>query len=52
MMKKVAIHARKRFIEAQYAGPTTIDENDECWLDLFLTELSESSGLDFDLFDF
>jgi hypothetical protein len=41
--EKEGIRARKRFIEAQEACPTTIDENDERWTDLVLTELSESS---------
>ncbi|KAM0823783.1 hypothetical protein ACQ4PT_070637 [Festuca glaucescens] len=49
---KEAIRARKRFIEAQEVGPTTIDENDERWADLVLTEPSESSGSNFDFSDF
>jgi hypothetical protein len=49
---KEGIRVRKRFIEAQEAGPTTIDEKDESWADLFLTGLSKSSGSDFDFSDF
>ncbi|XP_071676640.1 uncharacterized protein [Lolium perenne] len=46
------IHARKRFIKAQEAGQTTIDEKDERWADLVLTKLSESTGTDYEFSDF
>jgi hypothetical protein len=42
--EKEAIRARKPFIEAWEAGPTTIGRNNERWADLVLTEPSESSG--------
>jgi hypothetical protein len=40
------------FIEAPEAGLMIIDETDECWADLVLTEPSESSGSDFDFSNF
>jgi hypothetical protein len=52
MAETEGIRARKRFIEAQEAGPMTIDENDGHWADLVLTEPLQSSGSDFDFSDF
>jgi hypothetical protein len=50
--EKEAIRARKPFIEAWEAGPTTIGRNNERWADLVLTEPSELSGSDFEFFNF
>jgi hypothetical protein len=46
--EKDDMRARKRFIEVQEAGPSTIDDNDERWMDMFLSEPLESSELDYD----
>jgi hypothetical protein len=49
--EKDAIHARKRWIEAQYAGQHAIDDDDDRWADLVLTEPPDSPGSDFDFSD-
>jgi hypothetical protein len=50
-VEKDAIHTRKRWIEAQYAGQHAIDDDDDRWADLVLTEPPDSPGSDFDFSD-
>jgi hypothetical protein len=50
--KKEGIRVRKRFVEAREASPKTIDEKDEHWADLVLTDPLESSGSDFNFSNF
>jgi hypothetical protein len=46
--EKDGIRAPKRFIEAQEAGPSMIDDDDH-WLDMFLSEPWEWAESDYDL---
>jgi hypothetical protein len=49
--RKAARQAHKAFILAQLEGPSTIQENDPRWVDLFSSTMSSSSDSDFE-FDY